>query len=220
MAVYTVKSGDTLSSIAQKLGISSWQTLYSNNKSVIGSNHNLIYPGQKLNYGDTSTGGTSSTSTADTSASAQAKAAAEAQPGNFADVLSFQQYFNPELAQGSAEQVYANYYAPIVQQAQNELESSYAGRGLTRSGLRSQGVSDLYRQYGQEQQAGIESDVLQQQANAREDYERMRDLYESSSGGYTPESTKYEAYQVAKPTTSAGTYGSTYLDWLNRALQV
>jgi nucleoid-associated protein YgaU len=47
---YTVASGDTLSTIAQKLGVSSWQSLYNENTSVIGSNPNLIYPGQVLSY--------------------------------------------------------------------------------------------------------------------------------------------------------------------------
>ena len=48
---YTVVSGDTLSEIAAKAGISNWQTLYSENESVIGSNPNLILPGQVLNVG-------------------------------------------------------------------------------------------------------------------------------------------------------------------------
>jgi len=47
---YTVKKGDTLIGIANKLGISDWHTLYNNNKSVIDSNPNLIYPGQVLKY--------------------------------------------------------------------------------------------------------------------------------------------------------------------------
>ncbi|HTJ69200.1 MAG TPA: transglycosylase family protein [Actinospica sp.] len=48
---YTVQSGDTLSQIAAKEGISDWHTLYNNNESTIGSNPNLIYPGQVLNLG-------------------------------------------------------------------------------------------------------------------------------------------------------------------------
>lgn len=44
---YTVKSGDTLSGIASKYG-TSWQKIYNDNKSVIGSNPNLIKPGQVL----------------------------------------------------------------------------------------------------------------------------------------------------------------------------
>ena len=48
---YTVQSGDTLSTIAAKEGVSDWQSLYTNNESTIGSNPNLIYPGQVLNLG-------------------------------------------------------------------------------------------------------------------------------------------------------------------------
>jgi len=47
---YTVKSGDTLSVIAAANG-TSWQTLYQNNKSTVGSNPNLIFPGQQLTIG-------------------------------------------------------------------------------------------------------------------------------------------------------------------------
>jgi LysM repeat protein len=46
-----VQSGDTLSGIAAKEGVSDWHTLYTNNESTIGSNANLIYPGQVLNLG-------------------------------------------------------------------------------------------------------------------------------------------------------------------------
>lgn len=45
--LYTVKKGDNLSIIAQKYNIST-QQLYENNKSIIGNNPNLIYPGQVL----------------------------------------------------------------------------------------------------------------------------------------------------------------------------
>lgn len=44
---YTVKSGDTLSGIGSKYGVS-WSKIYDANKSVIGGNPNLIRPGQQL----------------------------------------------------------------------------------------------------------------------------------------------------------------------------
>ncbi|MFD9816897.1 transglycosylase family protein [Streptomyces sp. NPDC059080] len=44
---YTVKSGDTLAKIAKAHG-KNWKSVYADNKSVIGSNPNLIFPGQKL----------------------------------------------------------------------------------------------------------------------------------------------------------------------------
>ena len=47
---YTVKSGDSLWKIAQKLygSGSQYTKLYNANKGVIGNNPNLIYPGQVL----------------------------------------------------------------------------------------------------------------------------------------------------------------------------
>ena len=53
---YTVKSGDNLSKIAAKYGIS-WKRIYTENKSVIGSNANLIYPGQKFKIPKYASGG-------------------------------------------------------------------------------------------------------------------------------------------------------------------
>jgi nucleoid-associated protein YgaU len=44
---YTVRSGDTLSGIADRHGIS-WQRLYERNKAVIGGDPNVIMPGQRL----------------------------------------------------------------------------------------------------------------------------------------------------------------------------
>lgn len=45
---YTVQPGDTLTAIAKAYGLSSWKTLYDDNKSVIGGDPNLIKPGQRL----------------------------------------------------------------------------------------------------------------------------------------------------------------------------
>ncbi|MER7670187.1 transglycosylase family protein [Kitasatospora sp. NPDC096128] len=44
---YTVKSGDTLSSIAAAQGLD-WHELYKNNAKVVGGNPDLIFPGQTL----------------------------------------------------------------------------------------------------------------------------------------------------------------------------
>jgi RHS repeat-associated protein len=44
---YTIKSGDTLSTIGAPYGLS-WESLYDANKHVIGGNPNLIYPGQRI----------------------------------------------------------------------------------------------------------------------------------------------------------------------------
>lgn len=44
---YTVVPGDNLSAIATRYG-TTWQNIYNANKGIIGSNPNLIHPGQKL----------------------------------------------------------------------------------------------------------------------------------------------------------------------------
>lgn len=44
---YIVKSGDNLSSIAEKYN-TTWQKIYDDNKGIIGNNPNLIFKGQKL----------------------------------------------------------------------------------------------------------------------------------------------------------------------------
>lgn len=218
MAVYTVRAGDSLSTIARKLGISNWQDLYNANKSIIGSNPNLIRPGQQLTYGSNTP--VAAAPAPVSPAVSQGAQAGAAQPINFGEVLPWEQYFTPELARASAEQAYAQYFAPIAQQRQTELESGFANRNLTRSGLRGQSLGDLYRELGSQQQQGIESDVMQQKAWAQEDYGRMQELYESSSGKQKPASTQYTPYKVERPKTDAGTYGSSYLDWLNRATRV
>lgn len=46
---YNVKAGQSLSSIANQFGIKGgWQQLYSMNRGVVGSNPNVIHPGQRL----------------------------------------------------------------------------------------------------------------------------------------------------------------------------
>ena len=213
MAVYIVQPGDTLSGISKKLGIPNWRTLYETNKGIIGANPNLIRTGQQLTYGDSApvtpapTPGTGGTQ------------AGEAQPTDFYKVLPWEQYFNPELVQGSAEEAFARYYAPIAQQRQEELEGSMANRGLMRSGIREKSLLDLYNQMGQEHQKGIEADILQQKSMAQEDYARMQELYEKSSGKQKPATSTYTPYKVERPKTDAGIYGSSYIDWLNRAIR-
>lgn len=45
---YLVRRGDSLTKIALRLNVGSWQKLYAQNKSIIGPNPDLIVPGQRL----------------------------------------------------------------------------------------------------------------------------------------------------------------------------
>ena len=51
---YTIKSGDTLSDIAQELlgDANRWKEIYKMNKDVIGDNPDMIHPGTKLSLPD------------------------------------------------------------------------------------------------------------------------------------------------------------------------
>lgn len=50
ITTYTVQSGDTPSSVAQRFygNANQWQKIYNANKQVIGTNPNIIHPGQVL----------------------------------------------------------------------------------------------------------------------------------------------------------------------------
>ena len=98
MATYIVQRGDSLSKIAKKLGIPNWRTLYEQNKAVIGSNPNLIRPGQKLTYGEILAQSVPAPAPVGTGATELATQIAQEQPINFAEVLPWEQYFEPELA--------------------------------------------------------------------------------------------------------------------------
>lgn len=45
---YTVRPGDTLSSIAARFKLPNWQALYNMNRTTVGNNPNLIHPGLRL----------------------------------------------------------------------------------------------------------------------------------------------------------------------------
>ena len=216
MTTYTVKPGDTLSKIASIYNIS-WKDLYNQNKSVIGNNANLIYSGQKYNIpGTTNTSNTAQAPTESAGTQMANSVAPEMTP--FTDVLGFDSYFDPNLARSSAEQIASTYYAPQAEKGRQSLESDYAGRNLTRSGKRGASIGDLYGQIGQQQQASSETDINTMRSQAQEEYARMQGLYEQSEGKEKPLSRAYQAYGYTPPETSAGKYGTTYLNWLNNIL--
>ena len=214
---YIVKPGDSLSKISQKYGVS-WRDLYNANKNVIGSNPNLIYAGQKYNIpGQSAPTPTlepvAPTVTPGTSAGEKAKLTP------WTEVLPWEQYYNPELVKGSAMERAAAYYAPQAQRGRESLESSFADRGLTRSGMRGQGIANFYDELGRQQRGDIEADVISDTADIKQEWQMLQQQYEQSGGKEKPASNVYEAYELTPPTTSAGRYGTTYLNWLNNILK-
>ncbi|MDR3035472.1 MAG: LysM peptidoglycan-binding domain-containing M23 family metallopeptidase [Kitasatospora sp.] len=72
---YQVASGDTLSKIAAAKNVDGgWEKLYQDNRSVIGGNPNLIYPGQQLTVNGQAAAATSSAPAASSDAAAPAAA--------------------------------------------------------------------------------------------------------------------------------------------------
>jgi LysM repeat protein len=102
---YTVQSGDTLSGIGARFGVS-WQALYAANRSVIGANPNLIFAGEVLSV----------TGAAAQPAQSQPTASQQAQP----------QQSQPQESQTQQSQQ--------TQQTQQTQESSGQGQsGVTQS---------------------------------------------------------------------------------------
>lgn len=112
MAVITVSSGDSLSAIAAQYGVS-WQEIYELNKSVIGSNPDMIQPGMTLTIpvAGNADPGTSSGSTPTSSGTANDNADDHGQPsGTYSDTITaaeLQGIFdrNPGLDQGSFDRI-------------------------------------------------------------------------------------------------------------------
>jgi murein DD-endopeptidase MepM/ murein hydrolase activator NlpD len=221
---YTVKSGDSLSKIASKYGIS-WRDLYNQNKSVVDStamgrskywlypNQKLTIPGQSAPTPKKTVAPKTPTVTPGTSAGEKAKLTP------WGEVLPWEQYFNPELVKGSAMETAAAYYAPQAQRGMESLESNFADRGLTRSGMRGKNIASFYDELGRQQRGDVEADIIGAESDARQEYQMLQQQYEQSEGKEKPATTAYEAYNLEPPTTSAGRYGTTYLNWLNNILK-
>lgn len=214
---YTVKRGDSLSKIAQKYGIS-WKDLWNANKSIIGNNPDLIYSGQKYTIPGQSPAPKAKPKTTLKTEARQLAESVAPKMTPFGDILGFSEYFDPNLARSSAEQIAAAYYVPQAERGRRNIETDFAGRGLTRSGMRGTNIGDLYGEIGQQQQASAETDINEMRQQAQQEYSKLQELYEQSEGKERPISKTYEAYGYTPPRTSAGRYGTTYLNWLNNIL--
>lgn len=215
---YIVRKGDNLSKIAQRYGIS-WRDLYNANKNVIGSNPNLIYAGQKYNIPGQSAPAPKPAAPKTPTVTPGTSAGEKAKLTPWKEVLPWEQYFNPELVKGGAMETAAAYYAPQAQRGRESLESSFADRGLTRSGMRGKNIQNFYDELGRRQRGDVEADIIGAESDAKQEWQMLQQQYEKSGGKEKPATTAYEAYNLEPPTTSAGRYGTTYLNWLNNILK-
>jgi LysM repeat protein len=222
---YTVQRGDSLSKIAQRLGIP-WQTLYNWNKSVVGNNPNLIYAGQVLRTQDPAIqqqAAPAPVAPAPVVNQAQtgAQQAAEEVPKiPFEQILNFEQFFPEQLARSSIAQRSARYYDPLVAQAQEGIMGDFANRGLSRSGQRSKTVMDTYKDFADKEATMREQLYGTVYGQAKEDHRYQEGLYEKNPTGYQKQTFDKSNYTYQFPEESPQKYSQSYRDWMRNAYKI
>jgi len=182
MASYIVKSGDTLSAIAKRLGLN-WRDLYNLNKKTIGGNPNLIRPGQKLTYGSISK----------TEAKPKVDAVAELAKGvtgsikkqgpTFEQLYGSEQKFireqEPLARQGVAQQTQSQ-FLPQIDEGIANIRSAFASRGLFRSGIRGREETKFLRDIAEEEAKTREQlySIREKELGSR--YGKMQSDYEKA----------------------------------------
>lgn len=136
------------------------------------------------------------------------------------EVMPWEQYFDPNLAQSAIAQRSARYFDPLVSQARQGIESDFAGRNLTRSSMRGKGVLDMYRDMADQEQTMREQLYGQREGEAKQDYRYQQSLYEKDPKGYTPAPPTSGGYEYQFPEESPQRYSQTYRDWLRRSYNI
>lgn len=171
MASYIVGRGDTLSGIGKKLGVD-WRKLYEANKSLIGSNPNLLRVGWQL-----SMPGQQAAQAAQPAVDPLRQRAASSVGGVSINPFTykFEDLFKEDLgaAQESSRNEAINKYAFERKNTLGDLLQNYANRGLYRSGARTRDYNETDRQY-----TGMENALQQQLYNSRlgELEDRFKDI--------------------------------------------
>lgn len=181
MAVYTVKPGDNLSVIARKLGLSSWRDLYDANKKVIGSNPNLIRPGQKLTYGTTTKKAESKDMVAEIAAGVTKTTPKQEK--------TFEQIFKTEedyladrralAEQGVAQQTQSE-FLPKIDKGIESIRKAFASRGLFRSGFRGEAEKQFFYDTSVEEKDMRDELMSNRLDTMRAEYQKMQSDYETA----------------------------------------
>lgn len=225
---YKVKPGDTVSKILKALGAPSYGSRDSWEAVRAANNLNasyLIRVGQTLNIPDNlislqSTTGANPAPVANPGTQAGGTAPGAGGTG-FGDILSWENYFSPELAKSAAAQRSARYYDPLVAEAQGGIYRDYANRGLSRSGGRVKSTMDMYRDKADEEAQMREKLYAQRESEARTGYNLERSKWEENTQGYTaPDAPTSATYGYQFPEESPQRYSRSYRDWLRKSYNI
>ena len=112
----------------------------------------------------------------------------------FNEILNEKEFIPVDLYEAGAKRVVGDYFNPLVQKSQEQLETNFANRGLTRSGIRNRAVNDLYRDYADQHATMIVDDVNKAKSVGTQEYNMYRDLYEKSGdkANWKPSTTQYQ----------------------------
>lgn len=155
-------------------------------------------------------------------ATTEGKAATEGTPTlDFKkDVMPWEEFFDENLALSSSAQQAGGYYTPLLQRGREGVESDFASRGLTRSGMRGRSVMDLYKDFAEKEQKMRDQLYGIREGEAKENYGFQQSMYEEDPRGYKPTSYKTEKYEYDYPVESPGRYGQSYRDWLRSTYKI
>jgi hypothetical protein len=134
--------------------------------------------------------------------------------------MPWEQFFDPNLAKSAIAQRSARYYDPLIQEAQQGIESEYAARNLTRSGARGKSLLDTYREMADQEATMREQLYGTREKEARESYGQQQKLYEESPTGYKPTPYKTKGYEYQYPEESPQRYARSYRDWLKNVYKM
>jgi len=179
MASYIVKSGDSLSAIAKRLGLN-WRDLYNLNKKTIGGNPNLIRPGQKLTYGSTS-----KAKPVDAVAELAKGVTGSLKPQGktFEQLYGSEQKFigeqEPLARQGVAQQTQSQ-FLPKIDEGIANIRSAFASRGLFRSGMRGKEETKFLGDIAEEEAKTREQLYSTREKELGSRYSKMQSDYEKA----------------------------------------
>lgn len=122
------------------------------------------------------------------------------QIADFSKVLSFNNYFSPELARSGITQQTERFFAPQVDTAIQGVRQDYIRRGLARSGMRGRAEQGTLADYADQLQSMNEQLYGTRESEARTDYSDLQKQYEKAPTSYKgPKGTTSQGYQVETP---------------------